>query len=447
MSENLVSCQRGLATQYQQRIHVLAGALMALGIAISGAWAQSATPSAGAEGSAPEISLPASPTPRLYGGIEYLYWWMKGAPLAVPLLSTAPFSEPDRGGFLKNSDATVLYGASHAPAAGGNDTQGFSGFSGSRLTLGYWLDAAKRYAIEGEGFLTQNGTATFQMHSDATGSPGMRIPLYNSVPYRAGGVGMVVEPTEDGVPVSLPGELVGAAGFKSALQLWGVTANGVANLYRTPSWELSGLGGFRYLNLSEGFNLNVNIVGLPSTAFAGESGWTADQFLTQNHFYGSTIGLRGKYFIGPLFVEMTGRISLGVDSETLDVSGGFQEFNTPIVTNTPGVTGGLRSVTQGPNGIFAQPSNEGRSSGNRFAVVPEIRIKVGYNITPAIQLTIGYDFLYESSVLRPTDQIDRNFSKGLPFQQDPTSTVGPTRRFVTTGFYAQGITFGMTYRF
>ena len=27
---------------------------------------------------------------RLYGGIEYLLWWVKDAPLSVPLVSTGP---------------------------------------------------------------------------------------------------------------------------------------------------------------------------------------------------------------------------------------------------------------------------------------------------------------------------------------------------------------------
>jgi len=430
------------------RVPALASGLVAGGIALGGAWAQPVTPNTSAPASAaPEVTISPSSAPRLYGGIEYLYWWMKGAPLAVPLLSTAPFTEPDRGGFLKNSDATILYGAPHAPAVGGNDTQTFSGFSGARLTIGYWLDDAHRYAVEGEGFLLQNGSAGYEASSDANGNPGMRVPLYNSVPYRSGGVGMVVGPTEDGVPVSLPGELTGAASFKNTLQLWGVAANGVASLYRDSSWELSGLGGFRYLSLTEGFNLNININGLANTAFMGESGWASDQFLTQNRFYGATVGLRGKYVIGPVSVELTGRVSFGVDNETLDVSGYFQDFNTPLLTSIPRVTNGLRVLTQGPNGIFAQPSNEGRTSGNRFAVVPEVGIKLGYNITPSLLLTIGYNFLYESSVLRPTDQIDRNFSKGLPFMQDSTSTVGPTRRFKTTDFYAQGLTVGVSYRF
>jgi hypothetical protein len=61
--------------------------------------------------------------------------------------------------------------------------------------------------------------------------------------------------------------------------------------------------------------------------------------------------------------------------------------------------------------------------------------------------SVGYDFLYESSVLRPTDQIDRSFSKGLPFLQDPNSTTGPIRRFKTTDFYAQGVSLGVAFRF
>ncbi len=388
-----------------------------------------------------------APTVRIYGGIEYLHWWVKGAPLPVPLLSTGPDVEPIDGGFLRSSQATVVYGSPFPPALGGNDTQGFPGFSGARFTLGYWLDDAHRYAIEAQGFLLQNGSATFSVRGDSTGEPPMRIPTYNSVPYRAGGVGITVPPVEDGVPVSLPGDLTGGASFKSSLQLWGMQATGVMNLYRDSSWEISGLGGFRYLSLSEGFNLNLDIEGLAGSQYAGESGTATDNFSTANRFYGATLGVRGRYSFGLLSVEMTGRVSFGADNESLNVFGAFQEFNTPIVTSTPGVTNGLRFVNAGANGIFAQPSNEGRTSGTRFAVVPEVGIKLGYDVTPSVRLTVGYDFLYESSVLRPVDQIDRSFSKGLPFQQDPTSTVGPTRRFKTTDFYAQGVSAGVEFRF
>jgi hypothetical protein len=424
------------------------GLVGCFGCGLKAASAQPATPAVPAtNAAAPDVSISQVPMHRLYGGIEYLHWWVKGAPLSVPLLTTGPDVEPIEGGFIKNSDVTILYGAPFSPAVGGNNTQSFPGLSGARLTLGYWFDDQRRYAIEGEGFGLQNATTIFQTNSDASGQPPMRIPLYNSVPYLAGGPGgMLVLPTEDGVPVSVPDDVAGKVSFKNSLNFWGVQANGVASLYRDGPWELSGLGGFRYLSLSESFNLRLDIVGV-SGMYTGESGWTGDQFSTANHFYGATLGMRGRYHFGPFSVEATGRLSLGADNEMLNVSGSFAEYNTPIVSGTPGSANGLRTVTTGPNGIFAQPSNEGSTSGTRFAVVPEIGIKLGYDVTPSMQLTIGYNFLYISSVLRPTDQIDRNFSKGLPFLQDPASTTGPTRRFKTTDFYAQGFTVGVSYRF
>jgi hypothetical protein len=419
---------------------------LAGGSATGAAWAQT-TLSAPAQTATPATVAPAPPS-RFYGGIEYLHWWVKGAPLSVPLLTTGPDVQPIEGGFIKSPEVTILYGSPFAPAMGGNSTQNFPGLSGGRVTLGYWLDDQQRYAVEGEGFSLQNATTTFQTNSDPNGQPPMRIPLYNSVPYLAGGPGgMLVLPTEDGVPVSVPDAVAGHVSFKNSLTLWGAQANGVATLYRDASVELSALGGFRYLNLSESFNLRLDIVGVPGTMYSGESGWTGDQFTTRNHFYGATLGLRGKYHFGPMFIETTGRLSFGADNEVQNVSGGFQEFNTPIVSGIPGVAFGLRPVTTGPNGIFAQPSNEGQTSAAKFAVVPEVSIKLGYQIDPSLALTVGYDLLFISNVLRPTDQIDRNFSKGLPFLQDPTSTVGPTRRFKTSSFYAQGVTFGVSYRF
>ena len=56
------------------------------------------TPAPVPAASAPDVRLA---PPRLYGSLEYLLWSVKDAPLAVPLLSTGPFTEPDRGGFSR----------------------------------------------------------------------------------------------------------------------------------------------------------------------------------------------------------------------------------------------------------------------------------------------------------------------------------------------------------
>jgi len=38
--------------------------------------------------------------------------------------------------------------------------------------------------------------------------------------------------------------------------------------------------------------------------------------------------------------------------------------------------------------------------------MPELNLKIGYDITPNLRAYVGYDFLFISSVVRPAEQID-----------------------------------------
>jgi hypothetical protein len=366
---------------------------------------------------------------------------VKDAPISVPLVSTGP--EANKEGFLINSNSTILYGAPFSPASGGNDKQSFPGFNGARLTVGYWLDDEQRYAVEASGFLLQTQTTTFQVRGNSAGEPGMRIPVFNSLPYAPGGgcdpdapTVCVVPPTEDGVPLAVPGDLTGGAKITNSLQLGELDLTGVLPIYRDAAWQVSGLVGASFLQLNEGLSLTADLEGLPtSDLYAGQSGYSVDQFKTRNRFYGASLGLRGRYNFGPMFVEGTGRLSFGASQEVLTVNGGYRDFNAPFANN------------QGPEGIFAMPSDEGQFSRTNFAVVPVVQLKLGYNITPSITLSVAYDFLYDSNVIRPGDQIDRNIPKGQTFQQSGStvSLVTPARLFRTTDLYAQGISFGLTF--
>lgn len=392
-----------------------------------------------------ETAGPATPTFRWYGGVEYLRWWVKDAPLSVPLVSTGPIATTHHG-WLSSPDSTILYGAPFPPAKGGNDTQSFPGFSGGRLTLGYALDDARRYAIEASGFALQSRTAGFEVRADQNGLPIINIPVFNTTPYTPGGRPGGLPPAEDGLPAALPsdpdrfdsnaGVFTGRVNVTNSLQLWGADLKGVASLYRTPSWEISGLAGFRFLRLSENFNLFYQSAGV-SGVYAGEYGTASDTFGTENSFYGSALGVRGRYWYGPWSVEASASVAIGASHEVLNVNGGFVAVN---------YFGPLRT---GPEGVFAQPANEGQFSSVHFAVVPEVEVKLGYDITPTIRVTIGYDFLYDSSVIRPTDQINRNIPKGQTFLQggNTVSTTSPARLFRTTDFFAQGMNLGVTFRF
>jgi hypothetical protein len=408
------------------------------------------TGNAPANAQAPAVSLSASadcvpglvadaagscrtPAPRFYGGIEYLYWWVKGAPLSVPLVSTGP--DTNEEGFLVNSASTILYGAPHAPATGGNDTQNFPGFSGGRLTLGYVLDEQRNVAAETRFFMLQSRSAGFTAEANSTdfGGSGMRIPVFNTVPYTPGSdTDLMI--SENGLPVFIPGILAGKVSITNSLKLWGADASVAYSVYRSSRWELSALAGFRYLDLSENFDLSDALVG-QSGPFVGQSGTVSDHFGTTNQFYGAAVGLRGGAAWGPVSLSVTGRIALGPSHEVVDVSGAFRAINF--------------TASSGAQGIFAQPSNSGTHSSTVFAVVPEVEVKLGFDVTPAVRLTLGYDFIYYSSVVRPGDQLNRNLPKGQVFEQGGTSVSSdsPFPLFDKTSFFAQGLSLGVAVRF
>jgi hypothetical protein len=397
---------------------------------------------------APSI-FEAAPVSRIYSGADYLFWWAKGAPLSVPLVSTGPIATTHHGlvgpPAMNAADTTILYGAPFGIAKGGHNIQDFPPFSGMRLTVGYWLDDAQRFAIEGSGFMLGRRSTGYTIRGDQNGNPVLGIPIYNSETY--GGIFFPgVPPGEDSLPFALPsdpnrfrgdtGIITGGIKITNSLRLWGAEATGVVSLFRGSSLEMFGIVGFRYLDLSETFNLNCDIEGV-SGQYVNQSGVVSDTFQTRNHFYGGIIGLRSRYSFDRLSFDLTGRVALGSNYEVQNVWGAFTSINYP----TP--------LTTGSEGVFAQPANEGRRSGSRFAVVPEVQLKLGYAVTPRLRATLGYDFLYMTNVLRPGDQIDRNLPKGQTFNQAMSvfSSTSPAPMFNTTGFFAHGLSAGLEFSY
>jgi hypothetical protein len=102
----------------------------------------------------------------------------------------------------------------------------------------------------------------------------------------------------------------------------------------------------------------------------------------------------------------------------------------------------------GPEAFFAQPANEGRTTANKFAVVTELQLKVGYAVTSWLRASIAYDFLYLNNVVRPGSEINRVIPVGQTFQQDPAvSSIYPMRLFNTTCFAANGLSFGLDFSY
>lgn len=351
---------------------------------------------------------------------DYLMWWVEGAPLPIPLVTTGQAEETENGK-LGQSTTSILYGA---------DNQDFRVFSGLRATLGVWFDDEQSFGFEASGFLLEKRTAGYVRRGDAATSPVISIPIYNTTffePY-----GRIVG--EEYVPACLTGTLVGGVNMDSSLRLSGADANALVGLIRSSDWQTTGLVGFRYLDLFESFDLSTDTQGA-SFPFLGQSGQASDHFQTRNQFYGGTLGVRGSYTAGRASVDLTARVALGCVHQVLNVRGVY----STVGYTSPG----------GPIGVFAQPSNSGRFVKNSFGVAPEAQLNFGYDVTSWLHVSAGYDFLYWSSVVRPGDQINRQLPKGQVYQQAGSSVSAtlPTPYFNKGDFFAHGLNFAMQVRY
>ena len=104
-----------------------------------------------------------------------------------------------------------------------------------------------------------------------------------------------------------------------------------------------------------------------------------------------------------------------------------------------------------PGGLLVLSTNGGRRARDEFAVVPEIGINVGYQICYWLRAYVGYSFLYWSDVARPGDQFNRVVNPTIvPASNTFGTPIGPAQpscTFQHTDFWAQGVNFGLEFRY
>jgi hypothetical protein len=79
-----------------------------------------------------------------------------------------------------------------------------------------------------------------------------------------------------------------------------------------------------------------------------------------------------------------------------------------------------------------------------------VGLNLGYHITPNWRVFVGYNFLYASSVLRPGELIDTNLDvtriPNFPVSANRLSNVRPVAQLTPTDFFAQGVSFGVQFK-
>jgi hypothetical protein len=355
---------------------------------------------------------------------EYVHWWVRSAPLP-PLATTGDPATAAAHGLpvtaLGTPGTVILSPNEH----------NYGGLSGGRLTFGGWGNADETWGLEASGFLTQTRSVSFAVRSDANGSPVLGVPAIATPP---------VTPTftELAQIMSFPGGQAGGIAFTSAIRLWGAEANGLLGVWNTGQVRLNLLAGFRYIDLAERFDMSdsTTIIGVP----APPTFLFHDHFGTHNQIYAGQIGARGEVTFGRFFANLTGKLALGSNHETIDVNG-----NTIIPTMPFPFAAPVAPINAG--GIFAQPTNSGVRYRNEFEVVPEIRLQIGFDLTDHIRVFAGYEYLFMDRVVRPGDQIDRvvNGSQGFGgvLSGAATGVPRPAPMFNQSNFSAHGFSVGM----
>jgi hypothetical protein len=365
---------------------------------------------------------------RFYGGIEYLLWWTKGD-RTPPLVTTGNPNDPAQGALVPGSTTQVLFGGNLD-----HDVQ-----SGARIRLGYWFDTCKPLAIEGSYFFLGKRSEGF---STPFTSNLLARPFFN-----------LNNGIEDSEIVAFPGNAAGRVIIDAPSSLHGADANLRCNLWCMDScWgnvKVDGLAGFRFLDLREGLHITEQGGELtpqrnPDGSLVQDVAFRiTDRFDTQNRFYGGQVGLATQWQRGPWSIEGRSTLAMGVVHQVIDITG------TALFFNRNG------TISQERGGLLALNSNSGHFTRNRFSVVPEIGMTIGYQVTDWMKATIGYNCLVWTNVVRPGEQIDR----GLDITQiprfvrpgdpvpPPAQRPGPLVPFRESTYWAQGLTLGLEFSY
>ena len=348
--------------------------------------------------------------PRIWAEADYLLWFERrqGVPLLVGSLPDSVANAP--GGLT--SAANPLY-----PSNGKLDFGAISGVAGrigGQLTDGFGLDVG--------GFVLER--STLERSFASAGSPSLVRTYFQP----STGALLNLFSARGG-----PGGYPGSVRVDADTRLYGIDGNVRLPWYRVFSDRNDLLLGVRYLDLAEGLSINDR------SDLAGGTvvNTVSDNFRTRNRIYVGQVGMQSFWYGRRWGLEYFARLGLGGASQRVEIFGrntltGFPDENT---------------------GLYTQRGNIGVFERDKAVAVGEVGFKLGYRVTERVNLQVGYDILYVSSVVRPGAALDRVVNDAnIRFVANPPADAinnRPEFNFAraSTDFFAQGLTAGLSVRY
>ncbi len=382
-------------------------------------------------------------TPGNWFSVDALLWWTSGVDVPV-IASTSPLATPGlQAGVLGQPDTSVLFG--------GGELFDFLQ-SGFRVRGGHWFDRNDGSGWQAEFFMLATRSDNF--NASSTGDPILGRPFTNAL-----------SGDQDAQLIAYPGLASGSLNFNAETRLYSIGFNYWAELVvdtcdccccscnscgqcgqRRNSSNSNGCGEQYYAarDRSLGLKLGPRFYHLDDTLLADESLTSIasgnqfrilDSFKTENSFLGAEIGLQMRRRRQALSLDLGLNLALGATRQELDVRG-----------QTTVTTGGVPVTTNG--GFYAQSTNSGSWHRNRFSLVPSLKCALGYEVRNGWRLSVAYNLMYWTNVLRAAEQIDSTINPNLfpPSIATATDPNRPAVLFKESDYLAHGISFGIEKR-
>lgn len=342
---------------------------------------------------------------------EYLLWWTQGSGVG-PLVTTSPIGTPrDQAGVI-GQDSSILFGD-----AGLTD----EARSGGRITMTWWLQPQRHSAIEATYLGLGRETTVYRGASD--GDPILARPFFG-----------VRDGAGDSRLIAFEDVSTGSLIVDAGTELQGVEVLMRRALFRRPGFRTDVLFGYRFNRLDDDLLITESTVSTDPLS-SGTLIDLFDRFDTRNHFHGVELGVgsRGRHRRWTL--EMLIKLALGNTHSRVLIDGS-------TATTVPGVDPVISS-----GGLLALPTNMGVFEDSHFTMIPELGVTLGYDLTGRLRATFGYTLLYWSRVARPGDQIDFDVNDSQLSGGTLDGAPRPEFSQKTDDFWAQGMSFGLEYRY
>ena len=352
-------------------------------------------------------------SPKVSVRADYLLWWTKEMD-APPLVTTSPESTGQgEAGVLGQSGTSILFGD------GGLNGDSRSGGS---ITFSMWLDPAEMQGVDFSYLGLETETETFRA-TDGDFSIVAR-PFFN-----------IINDAQDARLIAFPGLTQGSVSVSASTEFQAaeVVVRRIAE--RSETSDLFFVAGYRFSELEDSLRILESTRSL-SGPTSGATFDLLDQFDTRNSFHGGELGLT---YVGYAphgwSMELNAKVAFGSTQAWARVFG---------QTTTTGVAGGVNTA---PGGLLTQSTNLGEFEDDEFSTVSEFGVTLRRQLNCQWSATVGYRLLYWSDVLRAGEQMDLRINTS----QIPPGTLSgealPRSPLAMSEFWAQGLQFGLEYRF